>query len=45
MGSMVEVEPNLVLYLAVDSLYEKTRAQYIRAHPDGTLEPALEILP
>lgn len=45
MGSMVEVEPNVVLCLYMDSFYEKTRGQYIRVHPDGTLEPAREMLP
>ena len=40
MGSMVEVEPNLVLFLYMDSFGGKTRAQYIRVLPDGTLHPA-----
>ena len=40
MGSMVEVEPNLVLFLYMDSFDGKTRAQYIRVQPDGTLHPA-----
>jgi hypothetical protein len=42
MGSMVEVEPDLVLLLYMDSFGGKTRAQFIRVLPDGTLQPATE---
>ncbi|MBN1445898.1 MAG: exo-alpha-sialidase [Candidatus Omnitrophica bacterium] len=39
MGSMVEVEPNLVLYVYWDTNYSLMRAQYLRVTPDG-LVPA-----
>jgi hypothetical protein len=44
MGSMVEVEPNVVLFLYMDSFDGKARAQFIRVMPDGTLHPASRMM-
>ena len=38
MGSMLEVRPDLVLYVYYDSFESRMRAQYIRVG-DGTLTP------
>jgi hypothetical protein len=38
MGSMIEVEPDVVLYVYWDSFESLMRAQFIRVTPDG-LEP------
>ncbi|MBM3804255.1 MAG: exo-alpha-sialidase [Acidimicrobiia bacterium] len=38
MGSMLEVEPNVVLYVYYDSFYSRMRAQFIRVTPRG-IEP------
>jgi hypothetical protein len=40
MGSLVEVEPNVVLFIYMDSWQSKLRAQFIRVTEKG-LEPAL----
>jgi hypothetical protein len=39
MGKMIEVKPNLVLYIYMDSWGGKLRAQYLWVTPSG-LEPA-----
>jgi len=39
MGEMIEIEPNLVLYIYNDSFERKLRTQFIRVAPGG-LEPA-----
>ncbi len=44
MGQMIEVEPNLVLYVYMDSDESHVRAQYLRITEDS-VEPALEMLP
>ena len=44
MGSMLEVEPNLVLYMYWDSWRSKLRAQFIRVTPEG-LQPARDMMP
>ena len=43
MGSMIEVEPDLILYVYMDSSYKHARAQYLRVTADG-LEPAPDML-
>ena len=44
MGQMVEVEPNIVLYVYMDSYESLMRAQYLRIKEDR-IEPALDMLP
>ena len=44
MGDMYEVEPDLVLWVYMDSWHSDLRAQFIRITPDG-LEPVREMLP
>jgi len=44
MGDMYEVEPDLVLWVYMDSWYSNLRAQFIRITPDGA-EPVREMLP
>jgi len=44
MGDMYEVEPDLVLWVYMDSWYSDLRAQFIRITPDG-VEPVREMLP
>ena len=44
MGSMIEVEPDVILYVYMDSRGKHARAQYLRVTPDG-LEPAPNMLP
>lgn len=39
MGEMIEIEPNLILYIYNDSFERKLRTQFIRVTPGG-LEPA-----
>ena len=44
MGSMLEVEPDVILYIFMDSLGGPARAQFLRVTADG-LEPARDMLP
>jgi len=44
MGKMIEVEPDLVLYVYMDTYESYLRAQYLRVTSDG-VEPALDMLP
>jgi hypothetical protein len=44
MGSLIEVEPNLVLHIYMDSWQGLARAQFIRVTPEG-LMPARDMLP
>jgi hypothetical protein len=44
MGSILEVEPNLVLYIYFDSYLSRMRGQFIRITPEG-IEPARELPP
>ena len=44
MGDMYEVEPDVVLWVYMDSWYSELRAQFIRITPDGA-EPVREMLP
>ncbi|MCK4322898.1 MAG: hypothetical protein KAW89_00110 [Armatimonadetes bacterium] len=44
MGTMYEVEPDLVFYIYMDLYASSMRAQFIRITPDGA-EPVREMLP
>jgi photosystem II stability/assembly factor-like uncharacterized protein len=44
MGSMYEVEPDVILWVYMDSYSGPLRAQFVRITPDGA-EPAREMLP
>ena len=44
MGTMYEVEPDLVLWVYMDNWGGDARAQFIRVTKDG-LEPARDMLP
>lgn len=44
MGDMIEIEPDLFLFVYMDSFNGAARAQFVRVTPDG-LVPAREMLP
>ncbi len=44
MGKMIEAEPDLVLYVYMDSYESYLRGQYLRVTSDG-VEPVLDMLP